>query len=581
MNRALFVSSFAVVAFLSASPAAAHRISGAVYCDANGDSQIDPGDTPLDGVQVKATSLVFSPGEVRTDLTGDLNPPAPPAQGPGTYKFNLPGRTDDYKVELTGVGQPLGSSVIAPAGGSHTITIVTGTSNPNDRLVDGVDFLLTNCVPECLENTDCNDENPCTDDSCVDTKCVYTPNTVPCDDGNECTVGDACKGGACSAGGAFTCPSDDNPCTDESCVPGQGCKSTPNTAPCDDGNECTVDDACKAGACSAGGAFTCPSDNNPCTDEICVPGQGCIEQNNDGSCSDGNPCTTGDTCIEGECTSGTAVECDDENPCNGPEVCDPETGACSPGPAPFPGGFKWLVRKFARIGDGSCIEANIGANDLAGQLRFGRTTLVPSPGEVSADFLKFGVGSNIAIAHYKTLLLATNATVNQQFPGLVLPLNDPYCPIPALKCGTTAIQSERNGGAVIMSPGDYGAVRMRNNSTLRFESPGTYNICSLRAGRNVHIEVSNAGPTTLNVVGDFVLRNGCEVASAGFPLVINVGGKSVNLGALCNVFADLSAPAARLHFGRSVSMRGSFCVDTAFSDNGLGLVCPEKPGACQ
>ena len=45
----------------------------------------------------------------------------------------------------------------------------------------------------------CDDGNPCTDDSCdVDSTCVHTANTAPCDDADECTSGDACQSGSCT-----------------------------------------------------------------------------------------------------------------------------------------------------------------------------------------------------------------------------------------------------------------------------------------------------------------------------------------------------------------------------------------------
>ncbi len=47
----------------------------------------------------------------------------------------------------------------------------------------------------------CNDDNPCTDDSCTSVGgafvCQHTPNTLECNDGNRCTVDDTCTGGAC------------------------------------------------------------------------------------------------------------------------------------------------------------------------------------------------------------------------------------------------------------------------------------------------------------------------------------------------------------------------------------------------
>lgn len=50
----------------------------------------------------------------------------------------------------------------------------------------------------CTNPEDCDDGNPCTDDSCTDNLCVYTHNTDPCDDGDVCTMEDTCDQGVCS-----------------------------------------------------------------------------------------------------------------------------------------------------------------------------------------------------------------------------------------------------------------------------------------------------------------------------------------------------------------------------------------------
>jgi len=43
----------------------------------------------------------------------------------------------------------------------------------------------------------CEDNNPCTDDTCIAGKCAHSFNAKPCDDGAACTAEDACKDGKC------------------------------------------------------------------------------------------------------------------------------------------------------------------------------------------------------------------------------------------------------------------------------------------------------------------------------------------------------------------------------------------------
>jgi hypothetical protein len=52
---------------------------------------------------------------------------------------------------------------------------------------------------ECTSAANCDDANPCTDDSCnAQNKCVHTNNTAPCStDNNRCTC-DVCSAGLCT-----------------------------------------------------------------------------------------------------------------------------------------------------------------------------------------------------------------------------------------------------------------------------------------------------------------------------------------------------------------------------------------------
>ncbi|MBM4354478.1 MAG: hypothetical protein FJ109_11920 [Deltaproteobacteria bacterium] len=173
-------------------------------------------------------------------------------------------------------------------------------------------------------SANCNDGNPCTDDSCDTIKgCVQKNNQAACEDGNLCTVGDMCGDGKCIAGGPMACD-DGNPCTDDACKPGQGCVHTANNAACDDGNACTQEDHCTAGACVAGSAVSC-DDANLCTTDSCKPLVGCTYDFNAVPCNDGDACTSGDVCKNGSCKGPNLVNCNDGNVCTD-DSCDPANG---------------------------------------------------------------------------------------------------------------------------------------------------------------------------------------------------------------------------------------------------------------
>jgi hypothetical protein len=159
----------------------------------------------------------------------------------------------------------------------------------------------------------CDDGNPCTVDSCdLAAGCTATDaDGLPCDDGQVCSTVDVCSGGSC-LGAELAC-SDNNPCTDDTCLDGQGCVYLANDATCTDNNACSLQDACKAGSCVAGQTLDC-NDNNPCTADVCDIAAGCTHTVMQGDCSDGDACTASDTCDLGECV-GVTVPCDDGNPC--------------------------------------------------------------------------------------------------------------------------------------------------------------------------------------------------------------------------------------------------------------------------
>lgn len=97
----------------------------------------------------------------------------------------------------------------------------------------------------------CNDDNPCTDDSCDSTsrECVNTPNTAICDDGNPCTLEDRCSAREC-AGRALdpkaSC-NDGNSCTLDYCDPSFGCFHLRRV--CNDFNRNTIDSCAPTVGC--------------------------------------------------------------------------------------------------------------------------------------------------------------------------------------------------------------------------------------------------------------------------------------------------------------------------------------------
>ncbi len=174
------------------------------------------------------------------------------------------------------------------AGCCHTLfDCPVGTGFCADVGGDG----LPECV-ECLTHTQCDDQNPCSEDLCVDGFCTNLPASNSCatdgqcDDQNVCTV-DLCNVALCACS---------NEPVDDCCLVDQEC---------DDQTPCTID-RCLQNACRHGPKFV----GTPCCtkDEECTPTDGCLT----GSC----------VILEGE--SGTCVLASDITKpgcCSSDEAC--------------------------------------------------------------------------------------------------------------------------------------------------------------------------------------------------------------------------------------------------------------------
>ena len=112
-----------------------------------------------------------------------------------------------------------------------------------------------------------------------------------------------------------SCPQDDNPCTVAVCSDSGTCNSEYVEGPCSDDDECTSGDSCQQGVCQPGSAVECEDDGNPCTTEICQSTLGCQSVPNAEPCTDDNPCTVNDQCAGGECVSGSLLDCGDTATC--------------------------------------------------------------------------------------------------------------------------------------------------------------------------------------------------------------------------------------------------------------------------
>ncbi len=117
----------------------------------------------------------------------------------------------------------------------------------------------------------------------------------------DTTVSDSTTGGCVTDNDCVGKVANLAPCEKAWCAAGV-CKAGPSADgdPCDDGNKCFTGRTCKADKCQGGTAVSC-QDNNPCTDNKCDTKTGCVATNNQVPCDDGDKCTSDDTCAAGAC----------------------------------------------------------------------------------------------------------------------------------------------------------------------------------------------------------------------------------------------------------------------------------------
>ncbi len=265
----------------------------------------------------------------------------PTAGGPAACQL-LPekdGKTCGDAECLVQSGAPILQARQCQAGACTTAAVTTPCADGDPCTTDGC-TAASGCTHSFV---DCADDNACTKDACdAQAGCTHVAaDASPCDDGNQCTLNDACNGEQCQGGATKDC-AQTSPCQYASCVASSGlCVAAPlaDGQPCDDGNPCTPKDGCKAGNC-AGTGNAC-DDGNACTIDGCANG-GCQHSPSSGPCDlDASLCTA-DLCAGETCSPGKVLTCDDGNPCT-VDGCAKATG-CSHVPAAFAspcGTAKW------------------------------------------------------------------------------------------------------------------------------------------------------------------------------------------------------------------------------------------------
>jgi hypothetical protein len=159
-------------------------------------------------------------------------------------------------------------------------------------------------------SSSCNDHDPCTDDLCVDGKCVNKPNDglVANDDGNACTR-DFCEGGTSTH---IRFDQDNSKSGDETDVNCGGMCA----AQCADTKGCALNSDCSSGNCENKICVSCEDGGKNGGESDVDCGAVCLTK-----CDNGKSCLVSTDCKSVYCVGGVC--------CN--EQCDAECHECNAG----------------------------------------------------------------------------------------------------------------------------------------------------------------------------------------------------------------------------------------------------------
>ncbi|MFH0799628.1 MAG: hypothetical protein V2A66_05535 [Pseudomonadota bacterium] len=172
-----------------------------------------------------------------------------------------------------------------------------------------------NCNYSATDRGSCDTGSVCSTGQCEAGHCYSRP--VSCDDGNACTTDTCVPGSPTDGTSLFTCKHD-------AVIGGVSCTPTDNP--------CAAAGQCQGGACATTQSKLCLS-LDQCQTAACNRATGeCAStpKENNTPCNDGNACTRDESCQNGTCAGGVALDCPTRTECQLPGTCDPTTGCSSP-----------------------------------------------------------------------------------------------------------------------------------------------------------------------------------------------------------------------------------------------------------
>lgn len=182
----------------------------------------------------------------------------------------------------------------------------------------------------CASAADCPTFGFCVDGVCCYTECGNSDTT----DCQACSVAaGAAEDGLCNLliAGTVCRPAAGNCDVQEHCSGSStACAADElqvDGVSCDDGDACTQTDTCLAGLCLGANPVSCSAEECKLTGDCDTVTGACVPVAGGTPCDDNNACTENDTCQQGTCVSGNAVDCT-PGECEFSSVCNNNSGLC-------------------------------------------------------------------------------------------------------------------------------------------------------------------------------------------------------------------------------------------------------------
>jgi hypothetical protein len=232
----------------------------------------------------------------------------------------------------------------------------------------------------------------------------------------------------------------------------------------------------------------------------------------------------------------------------------------------------FFVGRAGKFNNDGTLTGIVAANTPLGSVKLGKNVFMPDGTSIQGNYVEIGNASNVSQVFANTVKTGLGAVIRNGSGPVTLPIADPFCQIPSFTCGANAL-FVAPGDTAFATPGTYGFVRVPNGATLHLAG-GVYTVCDVKMGREASIIAD--GPVLLQITGN--LRIGTDSffgpAIGSPPIAVYVAGRKVRISQSAVAEAQITAPFAKISFGRDATLTGCFCSDLAKSDKHITLTCP-------